>query len=583
MYSAKEYAINVESHPNVILVITDDQRYGDLGCTENPWIQTPNIDGFYQESIRLTDFHVSPLCTPTRGAIMTGRRPVRNGAWATTWGRSILGRDERTIANVFQDAGYRTGMFGKWHLGDNYPFRPQDRGFETVVAHRGGGVGNTPDFWGNNYFDDTYFRNGAPESFEGCCTDVWFNEAKSFITAHRDEPLFAYIATNAPHFPYLVADRYAERYRGNDDIPEPEFYGMIANIDENFGQLRTHLDHLGIEHDTILIFMTDNGSSGGCELDTEGHVIRGYNAGMRGKKGSYYSGGHRVPFFIRWPTGGVVGPRHVDEMGLHVDILPTLAAMCGIVEDRHEELDGENLADIIRGNSDRLPGERSHFIQYRQHTDPPEKWTNAVITRKWRLIYGRELYDIKADPGERHDISEREPGVVDRLRSEFENWWNVIEPRIHAYQAVVLGSHKANPVRLDAFDVTGDVAWAQSQIAAAVRSSGTWRVSFERPGRYRFELRRWPLELEMSINEELPEEQFSALAQYGPETRSSFISPNKAGLKIFGDEIELEVGANAAVATFDIERTRECDLEAWFADDRGNIYGAYYVYVERVT
>lgn len=142
--------------PNVILVMTDDQGYGDLGCTGNPWIQTPNIDRFYDEAVRLTDFHVSPLCTPTRGAIMSGRRPIRNGAWATCWGRSILRKSEVTMADVFADSGYRTGMFGKSHLGDNYPYRPQDRGFQHVVAHRGGGVAQTPDFWGNNYFDDSY-------------------------------------------------------------------------------------------------------------------------------------------------------------------------------------------------------------------------------------------------------------------------------------------------------------------------------------------------------------------------------------------------------------------------------------------
>ncbi|HIM55551.1 MAG TPA: Cerebroside-sulfatase, partial [Candidatus Latescibacteria bacterium] len=156
-----------EIHPNVILVITDDQGYGDLGCTGNTRIRTPEIDAFHAVSTHLGDFHVSPLCTPTRGALMTGRRPVRNGAWATCWGRSILRRSEVTMADVFAASGYRTGMFGKWHLGDNYPYRPFDRGFQTVVAHRGGGVGQTPDFWGNNYFDDTYFHNGDPIAHAG--------------------------------------------------------------------------------------------------------------------------------------------------------------------------------------------------------------------------------------------------------------------------------------------------------------------------------------------------------------------------------------------------------------------------------
>ena len=220
-----------DKRPNVILVITDDQGYGDLGCTGHPWLKTPRIDAFHDDAVRLTDFHVSPLCTPTRGALMTGRRPVRNGAWATCWGRSILRKSETTMADVFGAAGYRTAMFGKWHLGDNYPYRPQDRGFRHVVAHKGGGVGQTPDFWGNNYFDDTYFHNGAPVEHAGYCTDVWFNEAIRFIEgcaggqsggvqsgggeAGSNAPFFVYLSTNAPHTPYLVSEEFARPYRGN--------------------------------------------------------------------------------------------------------------------------------------------------------------------------------------------------------------------------------------------------------------------------------------------------------------------------------------------------------------------------------
>ena len=233
--------------PNIVIVITDDQGYADLGCTGNPWIKTPNIDRFYTEAARFNDFHVAPLCAPTRGALMSGRRPLRNGAWATCWGRSILKNDSPTIANVLAENGYKTGMFGKWHLGDNYPYRPQDRGFQKVVAHKGGGVGQTPDFWGNNYFDDTYFSNSVPVKYEGYCTDVWFEQAFKFIEENREGPFFAYIATNAPHHPYLVDVKYSGQYRGNPLIPEPEFYGMITNIDENFGKLRTALQRLALE------------------------------------------------------------------------------------------------------------------------------------------------------------------------------------------------------------------------------------------------------------------------------------------------------------------------------------------------
>ena len=473
-----------DKRPNVVLVITDDQGYGDLGCTGHPWLKTPRIDAFHDDAVRLTDFHVSPLCTPTRGALMTGRRPVRNGAWATCWGRSILRKSETTMADVFGAAGYRTAMFGKWHLGDNYPYRPQDRGFQHVVAHKGGGVGQTPDFWGNNYFDDTYFHNGAPVEHAGYCTDVWFDEAIRFIegcaagqsgvghagaghagtghagaghagTGHAgagetaageaatgeagsDAPFFVYLSTNAPHTPYLVSDEYARPYRGNPDVPEPEFCGMIANIDENFGRLRRRLAELGLEENTILIFMTDNGSSGGSELDENQYAVRGYNAGMRGKKGSYYDGGHRVPFLIRWPGGGLDGGRDVDEMSLHIDVLPTFIDLCGL-DAPDVEFDGRSIAPLLHGGQASLPGDRVHFLQYRQDTVPPEKWTNAVMTRRWRLVRGEELYDIKADPGQRQDVAADHPGEVERLRSAHDAWWDEISPGLETYCPVTLG------------------------------------------------------------------------------------------------------------------------------------------------
>ncbi|MGB2821551.1 MAG: arylsulfatase, partial [Phycisphaerae bacterium] len=280
--------------PNVVLVITDDQGYGDLGCHGNEVIRTPNIDRLHGESVRLTNFHVGPTCAPTRAGLMTGRYCNCTGVWHTIAGRSLIRRDEVTMADVFAAGGYRTGIFGKWHLGDNYPFRPQDRGFQDVLVHGGGGVSQTPDYWGNDYFDDTYFRSGVPESCTGYCTDVWFDEAMKFIEAGRDRPFFCYLPTNAPHGPYNVADSYSRPYRGLIPDQRANFYGMITNIDDNVGRLRAKLAELGIEENTILIWMTDNGTSAGCSLDENEFVREGFNAGMRGMKGSAYDGGHRT-------------------------------------------------------------------------------------------------------------------------------------------------------------------------------------------------------------------------------------------------------------------------------------------------
>ena len=291
--------------PNVVFVLTDDQGYGDLSCHGNPVLKTPNLDALHACSVRLTDYHVGPTCAPTRAGLLTGHYANSTGVWRTSGGRSLLRADETSMADFFGSGGYATGIFGKWHLGDNFPYRPQDRGFETVVVHGGGGVGQTPDYWGNCYFEDSYWDGERHSQYEGYCTDVWFREALKFIESNRDRPFFCYIPTNAPHAPHLVEPRYSDPYlpltphRGRAN-----YYGMVANIDENVGGLRRRLAEFGLAENTVFIFMTDNGSAGGVEVDEEQYVVSGFNAGMRGKKGSAYDGGHRVPFFLHWPAGG---------------------------------------------------------------------------------------------------------------------------------------------------------------------------------------------------------------------------------------------------------------------------------------
>jgi len=335
-----------KKRPNVVLVMTDDQGYGDLGCHGNDVIVTPNLDKLHARSVRLTDFHVDPTCSPTRSALLTGHYSTRTGVWHTIMGRSLLGKHETTVADIFifSTNGYRTAIFGKWHLGDNYPFRPQDRGFQEVLIHGGGGVGQGPDYWGNDYFDDTYFHNGKEKKFEGYCTDVWFDGALNFIEANKSQPFFCYIPTNAPHGPYNVADKYSKPYRdkgvkGN----QANFYGMVANIDENMGRLMRRLKELDLEDNTILIFMTDNGTSGG------------HAGGMRGKKGSEYEGGHRVPFFVRWPAGGLDGPGDIGWLSAHVDVLPTLIELCGLKKPRGLAFDGTSLARLLKDKTSKWP------------------------------------------------------------------------------------------------------------------------------------------------------------------------------------------------------------------------------------
>ncbi len=567
--------------PNVVLVMTDDQGYPDLGCTGNPWLETPHIDAFHAEAVRLDDFHVQPLCTPTRGALMTGRRPVRNGAWATCWGRSILRRDEKTLADAFAAAGYRTGLFGKWHLGDNHPFRPFERGFTRTVAHHGGGVGQAPDFWGNNYFDDTYFHNGRARAHTGYCTDVWFEQGMRFIDEAPDEPFFAYISTNAPHSPYFVAEKYRRPYADNPDIPEPDFYGMIANIDENFGKLSRFLDERGLRENTILIFMTDNGSSGAAQLDETGHAARGYNAGMRGMKGSYYDGGHRVPFFIRWPGGGLTGGRDIGEMALDIDLLPTFMDLCGLPDPGCKPFDGTSIAPLLRGEVEALP-ERTHFLNILQSNEPPQKERGAVMTRRWRLVHGKELYDIKADPGQTRDVAADHPKVVQELQAALEAWWAEVSPTFDEVCAIVVGTDAENPAKLCSMDLMGDVVWNQGAIAAAHKAAGFWNVEVERAGRYRVSLRRWPEELTVQMDAKASAEFMKDCVYPGMEAVS--LKLTRARLRLFEQDHCAGIAQDSEAAVFELDLPAgRTQMEAWMKDESGEERAAYYVTLERVA
>ena len=341
----------VAQRPNVVLVITDDQGYGDVAAHGNEMIRTPNLDALHADSVRLTDYHVDPTCSPTRSALMSGRYSTRTGVWHTIMGRSLMAANETTLAERFAANGYRTAMFGKWHLGDNAPCRPQDQGFEHVVWHHGGGVGQGPDYWGNDYFDDTYEVNGEWRAFDGYCTDVWFEQAADFISREDARPFFVYLSTNAPHGPYLVDPSYSAPYE-RDGVAKTmsKFYGMITNIDENVGRLRELLSDLDLADDTVFVFTTDNGTAAGDRRrGDEPGEWPGYNAGMRGKKGSEYDGGHRVPFFVYWPKGGVSGGRDVDALAAHVDVMPTLTELCGLQATPAVDGDGVSFAGPLRG------------------------------------------------------------------------------------------------------------------------------------------------------------------------------------------------------------------------------------------
>ncbi|MEM1443583.1 MAG: arylsulfatase, partial [Verrucomicrobiota bacterium] len=494
--------------PNVILIMTDDQGYGDLSCHGNPVLKTPNLDQLHSESIRFTNFHVSPFCTPTRAALMTGRYPGKTGAYRTSSGRTMLHRDEETVADVFSANGYATGMVGKWHLGDNAPHRPQDHGFDHVVWHRCGGVGQASDYWGNDYFDDVYERNGKFEAFEGYCTDVWFEESMKFIESKQDEPFFLYLALNAPHGPFRVGEEWSDPYR--DEIGwrgGPEFYGMIANFDHNVGLLRAKLEELGISENTILIFLTDNGTANGATFGEDrlsSEAVDGFNAGMRGKKSSVYEGGHRVPFFFHWPAGEMSEGRDIDALAAHLDVLPTLTELCGFGGSEKEDIDGVSFASLLR-DPEAEPHRDHVVIQFQggaHFTAAPKAWEHTCVARgHWRLINGAELYDLKTDPAQRTDLAAANPEKVEELRALYPPFWESVSPRMTPV-SIDLGNPAENPTVLcsqDWYLESGNPPWNFNSIGKLPRVTGPWMVKVVKEGRYRLTLRQFPKEAEKPL------------------------------------------------------------------------------------
>lgn len=462
--------------PNVLFIITDDQGYGDLGCHGNPVLKTPTLDRLHAESVRLTQFHVCPVCSPTRACLMTGRYNYRTGVVDTYAGRSMMDPQETTLAALLKQGGHRTGIFGKWHLGDTWPMRPMDRGFDESLVHRGGGIAqpSDPEFYERNdtYFNPMLQHNGQQKRYTGYCTDIFTDGAIQFMEARGDRPFFAYVAYNAPHTPLQVPEEDAAPYKAAGLQEETALvYGMIANADRNIGRLLAFLEDSGLEANTLVIFMTDNGSQ---QLQGEDR----YNAGQRGWKGSVYEGGIRVPCFLRWP-GAWGGGRDMDRIAAHIDLAPTLLEICGVVPENHPEFDGISLLPLLLGkiNAEAWP-ERNLFFQWHRG-DVPEAFKNsAVRSQRWKLVNGTELYDMVEDPGEKNDAAADHPDVVREMRLAYQRWFDDVGAT-RGYEPVRLrlGGAPENPVVLTRQDWKGADNWTGND-------AGYWEVQVETSGAY---------------------------------------------------------------------------------------------------
>jgi arylsulfatase len=600
--------------PNVIIVMSDDQGYGDFSCHGNPVLKTPNFDKLHAESVRLTDFHVAPMCTPTRGQLMTGMDALRNGASSVSAGRSMVRRGIPLMPEYFAASGYRTGLFGKWHLGDCYPNLPHHRGFHDAVYHLGWGITAMADTWCNDCFDIRAFANGKLQKYPGYCTDVWFDLAMQWMKERqaKKEPFFCYIPTNAPHAPFWVPAKYKQPYQGKGPAA---FFGMVGNLDENMGRLDAFLSEQGLRDNTILIFLHDNGGTAGVQT---------FNAGMRGRKVTYYEGGHRAACFIRWPAGSAkLGPaRDVDALTQVQDLLPTLIDWCALTPplakggpltpplakgeqggSRAEgrKLDGHSLARLLGGSSDAQFTSREIIVQYAEspgggkfekhhacvlwnesgrHAPSGAASRSEATTKRWRLVYGKELYELDSDPGQKTDLADKHSQVVKRLREHYEKWWAEVGPLAENFEPVSIGADQENPVTLTAADWAKVYCDNMNDLRTGASRNGPWHLLVEKDGRYTFELRRWPKAADAAISAGVPA--FQAVDGRLPEGKALPIT--HARFKIAEVDETKPVPPNDKSVSFivTLRAGTKLPMNAWFLDAAGKeLCGAYFVEVKR--
>ncbi|MCH8046803.1 MAG: arylsulfatase [Planctomycetes bacterium] len=477
-------------HPNVLLIMTDDQGYGDVRSHGNPAIDTPVMDALARSGARFERFFVSPVCAPTRASLLTGRYNLRTGTHGVTRGRENMRSEEVTIAEILKAAGYATGIFGKWHNGRHYPMHPNGQGFDEFVGFCAG-------HW-NNYFSTGLEHNGRPIKTEGYIADVLTDRAIGFIEKHKAGPFFCYVPLNTPHSPWQVPDRYWDKYKQRG-LPDKTAcaYAMCENIDENLGRLLAKLDELHLADNTIVLFLTDNGPNSDR-----------YNGGMKGRKGSVNEGGVRVPLFVRWP-GKIKPGTKVTQIAQHIDLLPTLVELCGVPMLKNKRLplplDGKSLAPLLLGKSVEWP-DRMLFT-FRSRGGRPSSSLGAVRTQRYRAVRGGakrpwELYDMVADPGQKKNIARQYPQLTARLGKAFEKSFREVTaggfkplpiPIGHAERRrVVLPGHEAflQPAPGQGISYVGRSGWANDWIThwTSTKSFPRWQVDVVRGGRYEITL-----------------------------------------------------------------------------------------------
>ncbi len=495
--------------PNILLIITDDQGYGDLGMHGNPFIRTPVLDSLALLSTRIDPFYVCPVCAPTRSSLLTGRYHLRTGVYDTYNGGAMMATGESTIAELLAENGYQTAMIGKWHLGDAYPMRPGDQGFQYYLAHKGGGIGQPGDDFGNyirkdsSYFNPFLWENGKRVRREGYCSDIFTDQAISYIEEHvqdeKKDPFFLYLSFNAPHTPLQVPGKYLEEYEDMEYSAEEftisgenlqqmskrdmesarKVYGMVSNIDDNLGRLWKSISKLGIEENTLVIFMTDNGPQ-----------HRRYLAGFSGKKSSVLEGGIRVPCFFYW-KGKLEEDNEIHYPSAHIDMLPTLLDVAGIEPPKN--IDGLSLLPLLKNEREELEERSLYFVWARGY---PQKYTNMAVRKGPYKLAGfighgepadsLKLFNIEKDPYEQNNLNRKQPEVFNTLKADLDSWHDEIlqSPNLLTPPRIIIGAKQENPVILNRNDWKGPTARRWS----SANAFGYWDVNVQYPGPYEIKM-----------------------------------------------------------------------------------------------
>jgi arylsulfatase A-like enzyme len=558
--------------PNVIILMTDDQGYGDFSVFGNPVVKTPNLDRLHDQSIRFTDFHVAPASGPTRSQLLTGVDAMHNGAYAPHGQHLLLKQEYTTLGDIFLQNGYNTALYGKWHLGGNFPgYRPHERGFQDAVYFLRGGHWSHPNYWYSDMMDDYYYHNGRLEKYEGYANDIWFRLGEVFVKKSKEEkkPFFLYLPVNSPHIPWLTPDENKESYleKGLDN-ESVNFFSMIDAVDKSTGAFIDMLKKEDLWRNTIFIFLTDNGS---------GLYHQEYNAGLRGKKGSFYEGGHRVPLFLSWPDGDLIDPCDLNVLSQCQDVFPTLIDLCKLKLENEIEFDGTSLKGILKGEKQKELEDRILVVQMNEARN-----SGSVMWNNWRLVNGNELYNTGNDLVQEQNIAEMHPEVVDKLKEHYNTWWPEAEKTIEDPAPYFIGSSNEEYM-LTAYDwYWGKRVFNWPHLRAGDTGNGKYRIVFEDAGSYSISLRRWPKEAEAAIVSGVPAfTPFDPLLGDLEEGKALAIKESRVRI---GDKIMTKkVDKNDLEVTFTFEADKgETFLQTRFIDSAGAEFGAYYVYINKL-